>query len=215
MKIETLREILSKSELSNLPGEKSQFKMVPSIRTKFTWNEINEMDNSLAAVLLLIYPEGDEAKFVLTQRKKYKGTHSNQISLPGGKLEKNETFEQAAIRETFEEIGVNSNVIDVICPLSKLWIAPSKFIVKPFLALTNSKPIFNKDDYEVDEIIEVKLSELFNSNNVDEVAVTTSYLNDMIVPTFNINSKIIWGATAMILSEFKDLILQNSKEVVK
>ena len=192
---------------TNLPGEKSQFKMVPSIRPNLNWDDINNSQPNKASVLILIYPDSDnESKFVLIQRSSYKGVHSAQISLPGGKHEIGESPEDTALRETFEEIGVNSSNINLILPLSKVWVSPSKFLISPFIGVSSNKPSFIKDDFEVAEIIEVKISEFLNDDCISISTVNSSYVKDLKVPSFMLNKKIVWGATAMILSEFRDII---------
>ena len=194
---------------SNLPGEKSQFKMVPSIRPNIDWDAIEESEPTKASVLLLIYPDDDnvnDCKFVLIQRNTYDGAHSAQISLPGGKHEGDETLKQTALRETFEEIGVDVGAVELISPLSRVWVSPSRFLVTPFIGIVTQKPKFIKDDFEVAEIIEVKLTEFLNDNCISISTVNSSYVKDLKVPSFKLNNKIVWGATAMILSEFRDIV---------
>ena len=210
MNFEQFNELFCDVKESDLPGEESQFAMVPSIRPNLSWEDIRKLKPTLASVLLLIYPnENNESNFVLIQRKEYKGTHSAQISLPGGKLEKNETLQAAALRETFEEVGVFSDAINVTLQLTDVWVAPSKFLVTPFLGIAEKKPIFIKDTYEVDEIIEVKLSDFIKDNCLGTEIVNSSYVKNLKVPSFRLNDKIVWGATAMILNEFRDLVLNK------
>ncbi len=191
----------------DLPGEESQFKMVPSIRPNLNWDVIEESKPTKASVLLLIYPDKDNnCKFVLIQRNTYDGVHSAQISLPGGKHEGDETLEQTALRETFEEIGVDSSMVELVSPLSRVWVSPSKFLVTPFIGISTEKPKFIKDNFEVSEIIEVKLSEFLNDDCISVSTVNSSYVKDLQVPSFILNKKVVWGATAMILSEFRDIV---------
>ena len=192
---------------SNLPGEKSQFKMVPSVRPNLDWDDIHKSKPTKASVLILIYPDCDNgSKFVLIQRNVYKGVHSAQISLPGGKHELGESPEDTALRETFEEIGVDSSKINLILPLSKVWVSPSKFLISPFIGISSKKPIFIKDDFEVAEIIEVRMSEFLDDDCISVSTVNSSYVKDLQVPSFMLNDKVVWGATAMILSEFRDIV---------
>jgi len=210
MDFSALCEKLNNISSDNLPGEESQFKMVPSIRPNLDWDSINASKPIKASVLLLIYPESDnDCNFVLIQRNKYKGAHSSQISLPGGKHEGDESMEETALRETFEEIGVEPNTIEIVSPLSKIWVSPSKFLVTPFVGISTVKPTFVKDDYEVAEIIEVKLSEFLCDSCIKTSIVNSSYVSNLKVPSYILNNKIVWGATAMILSEFRDLMLSD------
>lgn len=195
---------------NNLPGEESQFKMVPSIRPNINWDDINKSNPTKASVLILMYPDSDNcSKFALIQRNAYEGVHSAQVSLPGGKHEKGETMEETALRETFEEIGVNSSEIDLILQLSKVWVSPSKFLISPFIGVATQRPEFIKDDFEVAEIIEVNLSKFLNDECISTSTVNSSYVKDLKVPSFILNGKVVWGATAMILSEFRDVLLNG------
>ncbi len=210
MDFDTLCERLNTISENNLPGEESQFKMVPSIRPNLDWDKIEESNPTKAAVLLLVYPYTDnDCKFVLILRNTYNGAHSAQISLPGGKHEKGENLEETALRETLEEVGIEGDDIEIIAPLSKVWVSPSRFLVTPFVAVSNKKLQFVKDDFEVSEIIEVKLSDFLNDDCIRTSIVSSSYVKDLQVPSYILNDKVVWGATAMILSEFRDIVKQN------
>ncbi|MCK5780978.1 MAG: CoA pyrophosphatase [Flavobacteriales bacterium] len=208
MNFESLYKKIKKIDENNLPGEDSQFKMVPSIRPRISREEINKTNPTLASVMLLVYPdEVGNCNFVLIQRKEYNGAHSAQISLPGGKLEMGESSIDAALRETYEEIGVKPDGIEIIASLTNVWVSPSKFLVSPYIGVLKEKPLFVKDSYEVDEILEVGIKEFFDDSCIVEEMVNSSYVKDLIVPAFRLNGKIVWGATAMILNEFRDAIL--------
>ena len=111
-----------------------------------------------AAVLALFYPDqNNDTKFLLTQRASYKGTHSAQISFPGGKCDLNDfNLEETALRETDEEVGVSNKNVHIIRQLSDTYIPPSNFLVAPFMGYVNFTPSFNPN-YEVAKIIEVSL----------------------------------------------------------
>jgi len=208
MDFSTLCQKLYSINSDNLPGQESQFKMVPSIRPNLDWDAIAKTKPTQASVLVLVYPCGEnDCSFVLMQRNTYKGAHSAQISLPGGKHEGEESLQETALRETFEEIGVDKHKIEIISPLSKVWVSPSKFLVTPYIGITNDKPKFEKDDFEVAEIIEVKLSDFLDDSCIKTSIVNSSYVENLAVPSFILNDKVVWGATAMILSEFRDVLL--------
>ena len=117
-----------------VPAESSQFKMSPPYRGHLVKEQKEHIKNARkSAVMALFYPNADnETEFVLILRKTYKGVHSAQVGFPGGKLEANETDEQAALRETEEEIGVSQKNIEVIKEMTSLYIPPSNFFVQPF-----------------------------------------------------------------------------------
>lgn len=200
---------VSKIKNLELPGEASQFKMVPPFRKEL----LNKVRDKIpfakkAAILALFYPKNDETYLVLILRKTYKGVHSAQVGFPGGKLEANETLEQAAVRETFEEVGVPQNIITVIRDLTSVYIPPSNYNVYPFLGYTEETPNFIKQDEEVEAIIEVSLQDLLDDNSFITKNVETSYAVSIDVPAFKLQGFDVWGATAMMLSEVKDLLKQ-------
>lgn len=209
MNFTNFTEKIDTYKIAKLGGKTSQFKLVPELRTKFSEKKIKESNPRKAAVLALFYPDiNNKTRFVLTKRASYKGAHSAQVSFPGGKLESNETLIQTAKRETFEEIGASSSEVKIITQLTETYIPPSNFLVTPFLGFASRKPNF-KPNYEVANIIEVLVGDLLDNKNITHVAMETSYMKKIDVPCFQLNGHIVWGATAMMLSEIKDLLLYN------
>jgi 8-oxo-dGTP pyrophosphatase MutT (NUDIX family) len=190
-----------------LGGMDSQFKMAPAIRQNFVLKDLIKANPKDSAVLALFYPDkANQTNFLLTQRASYNGTHSAQISFPGGKMEKSDTnLEKTALRETFEETGVTQNDIKIYREITKTYIPPSNFWVTPFMGFLEYTPKLVAS-HEVNEFIEVKLKDLLDDTNITRKYLTTSYMKKIDVPCFKLNNYIVWGATAMILSEIKDLI---------
>jgi len=190
-----------------LGGKASQFKMVPKLRLDFPDELIKQRNPKSAGVLALFFPDdNNNTHFLLTERASYKGTHSAQISFPGGKKEENDKdLQETALRESEEEIGIQRDNVKVIRRLTKTYIPPSNFLVSPFLAYSNTKPNF-KTNYEVANTIIVNIDDLLNDNNLTSEIKNTSYMNAIEVPCFKLNNYTVWGATAMILSEIKDLM---------
>lgn len=192
-----------------LPGESSQFKMSPPFRRELMRRQKEQMKNpNRAGVLALFYPDRfNETRLVLILRKTYPGVHSGQVGFPGGKLEAGDkSLREAAIRETHEEIGISTEHIEVVRALTDLYIPPSNFYVQPFIALTRETPDFVAQEDEIDQIIEVRFQHFFDDTNVIASPVSTSYNVTIEVPAFHLNNHIVWGATAMMLSEIKDLL---------
>ena len=189
-----------------LGGLKAQFNLAPKQRLKYDAALIRASNPRKAAVLALFYPNDQQKMcFLLTQRARYKGTHSAQISFPGGKSDSIDTNLQAtALRETFEEVGVPEKTIKIIRELTDVFIPPSNFLATPFLGFIDKKPSFNLN-YEVDKTIEVLLSDLLDETSISNITVNTSYMNNIEVPCFKLNNYVVWGATAMMLSEIKAL----------
>lgn len=192
-----------------LPGLASQLKMSPPFRMELIEQQRAAMVTSKkAAVTALFYPdEAEVTKLILILRKTYKGVHSAQVGFPGGRREEaDETLRHAALRETFEEVGVPIADIFVLKDMTELYIPPSNFTVYPFLGITHTTPKFIKQDEEVEDLIEVLLEDFLEENSVTSVNVMTSLEKTMEVPAFILNGHIVWGATAMMLSEIKDLL---------
>jgi 8-oxo-dGTP pyrophosphatase MutT (NUDIX family) len=199
---------LSKIENLELPGQVSQFKMSPPFREELIESQKDKIPFAKqAAVMALFYPDFEnKTHLILILRKTYKGVHSAQIGFPGGKLEIGETLQEAAIRETFEEVGVEAQEMEVLKPMTQVYIPPSNYYVHPFLGICKRTPNFIKQDEEVDDIIEVKLSHFLDDTIITTKSVATSYNVTVEVPAFKLNNHIVWGATAMMLSEVKDLL---------
>jgi len=209
MNFDTFLKAVSKIENIELPGESSQLKMSPPFRLEFMELYREAKKNAKqAGVLILFYPDQKrQTHLVLILRKSYQGVHSAQVGFPGGKLEEGDhTIEYTAIRETFEEIGVPEHCVKILKSLTQLYIPPSNFTVHPFLGVTEWCPIFKIQEDEVEDVIEVSLSNLLNEKNRIITSVTTSYKANAKVPAFQLNGHIVWGATAMMLSELKDLL---------
>lgn len=187
-----------------LGGLPSQFKIAPAVRPIFDLYKIAEFKPKLSAVLALFYPnEQGKTHFILTKRAQYKGVHSDQISFPGGKVKlEDSNLEATALRETYEEISVKN--VQVIRQLTTTYIPPSNFYVTPFLGYLNKTDVFMPNN-EVSEILEVDLDDFLNDSCLGVKNLSTSYMQNIDVPCFKLNNHIVWGATAMMLSEIKDM----------
>ncbi len=160
--------------------------------------------------MALFYPAKDQTtRILLILRKTYKGVHSNQVGFPGGKLESDDAdLLSAALRETYEEVGVLGDEVKVIKSLTRVYIPPSNFWVQPYIGMMHTTPQFKLQPEEVERIIEVPVSEVLDETTVFYETLTTSYATDIEVPAFNLNGYTVWGATAMMLSEIKELLKQ-------
>jgi 8-oxo-dGTP pyrophosphatase MutT (NUDIX family) len=201
-------QLLPKIQNESLPGEDAHLKMAPPERRQLMQNLIiDNLDARNAAVMLLFYPRNGKTNFVLILRNAYKGVHSSQVAFPGGKKETgDETTQMTALRETYEEVGVLPEHITVVRELTRIYIPPSNFIVYPYLGYSTQELIFTPDPREVAGIIEVGLDDFLDENNLVGMTRSTSYAANTSVPGFQMGEHVVWGATAMILSEFKELL---------
>jgi len=159
----------------------------------------------LGSVLVLLYADQGRIKFPLIKRPTYTGAHSGQISLPGGKVEPGEDVINAALREGEEEIGVEMSDIKVIGRISDFNVIPSNFIVTPVIAFIDYVPEFKPDVREVEKVIVGDLFELVKEDAIQEKEILAAGIYPMIAPHFLIENEIVWGATAMMLNEFRTL----------
>lgn len=201
-KLESLVDRLQK--LEDLPGWKAQSEMASPMRRNYSYDEVSNIARR-ASVLILFYERDGEIVFPLNKRHTYRGVHSGQIGLPGGSLEPGETNAEAALRETEEELSIPQGDIKIIRPISEVFVPPSKFLVSPFLGFLEETPNIIKDDGEVKEVIEVNYLDLFKKSNIKKATVKV-YGIPLRVPAFIIKGEVIWGATAMILSELTTLL---------
>jgi len=211
MVFKTFLKSVVKIKHLELFGEISHAKMSPPYRLELAEKMKAKSKNAKkAGVLALFYPNSkDETYLVLILRKTYKGVHSAQVGFPGGKYEEEDKdLMTTAIRETEEEVGVPEKLITVIKTMSPLYIPPSNFMVHPFIGISETTPSFVKEDDEVEAIIEVKLVDFLENSNVITKRVPTSFNVEVDVPAFQLNGHIVWGATAMMLGEIKDLLKQ-------
>ncbi|MEP5830644.1 coenzyme A pyrophosphatase [Maribacter sp. 6B07] len=202
---------ISKIKDLPLPGEASQYKMAPESRLEELQRiNISQKNPRRAGVMALFYPTKNMGtNLLLILRKTYKGVHSNQVAFPGGKEEKSDDgLLTTALRETYEEVGVAPKDITVIKEISEIFIPPSNFMVQPYIGLYRNPKPFVKQDAEVELILEVPVSDFLDDTLVVSKKMTTSYAVDIEVPAFKLNGYIVWGATAMMMNEIKELLKQ-------
>lgn len=200
--IPALQEQLSQP----LPGISAQMEMAVGSRRAFPSIPANAKK---AAVLCLLYPKNAAWHIVLMQRVSTnpKDRHSGQMSFPGGKLESTDaSYEQAALRETEEEVGIPQTAISLLGKMTPLYIPVSNFHVHPFVGVLEDTPTFQPEWQEVKEVVEMPLSLLLNdtTRQLTDISIRGHTIKE--VPYFNIFGKIVWGATAMMLSEFVEVV---------
>lgn len=200
LNLENLRTALQQP----LPGLAAQLRFAPESRQAELQND-PPANARPAGVLLLLYPHAGEWHFPLMKRVEDGLTHSGQISLPGGSQEAGESIRETALREACEEVGAACTEVDVLGQLSTLYIRPSNFLVTPTVGRVDYRPDFKCDPREVAELIEVPLTTVFDPNVVkrEPWALRGAQVE---VPFFQIGLHKVWGATAMILSEFKMIL---------
>lgn len=192
-----------------LPGEKAHQKMAPmgrpvsSIAVKMA-DQVRE-----SAVAVVLYKHNGSIECILTQRPEYEGNHSGQVSFPGGKKDPSDLdLEATARRECFEEIGIPEDEGILLGQLTDVFIPVSSFLVKPFVFYHETLPVLRRDEREVAEILSFPLFDLKKEEIISTMEVHlpngSIYRN---IPYFDLANKKVWGATALILSELREVLM--------
>jgi 8-oxo-dGTP pyrophosphatase MutT (NUDIX family) len=190
-----------------LPGIEAHKKLAPPGRFPKDGDPYQPRhDTKIAATLMLIYPdENQRLHFPLIVRPENQGVHSGQVSFPGGRFEEeDQDFITCAIREAEEEIGVKIDKSHVIGEMSKIYIPPSNFLVYPVLAALPSRPNFVNSPFEVSQLLEVPINFLEDTASQKIKKAVFKGL-ELDVPYYDFFGQDVWGATAMILSEFLEI----------
>ena len=195
-------------------GMTAQLKMAHVQRKLFPNKELSYRES---AVIQLLYPVNNRLHMVLIKRssRNVQDKHKGQIAFPGGKRDKKDrSLQHTALRELREEVGIQGQRINILGRLTELFIPVSNFMVYPYLAYTDEIPEFKKQDSEVDEIIEMPLGMLFDKKLKRKKNLKVSdQVTLKAVPYYDIFGHIVWGATAMMLSEVEHLLLKDEISV--
>lgn len=193
-----------KKELANLPGEAAHLEMIP-FRLPSSSYEVNYSSAKLSAVMCLLFIKNNETHGILMERTEDGGKHSGQISFPGGKKEIHDpNLEHTALRETHEEIGIHPDSVTVLGELTEVYIPISNFLIQPYLGIIDSDFEFKLSTLEVKSAFHFKISDLLApSTKQNRTIKNHKGIGMKDVPCFELDSKIVWGATSLILNELK------------
>ena len=204
--IEQIRERLTRP----LPGQEAQLRMAFVRRAEeLRLNPTPPEGARVACVTLFLWENNDDWRTILIQRTTNPlDRHSGQVSFPGGKHEQSdESLSHTALREAQEEIGVPPNQVEILGRLTELYIPVSNFIVYPFVAVLSGIPQLLAQPGEVESILTPGLKHFQQDENkaLKTLVVGTGVLlND--VPCYLVEGRSVWGATAMIMSEFLEVL---------
>lgn len=198
-------EQLQRDLASELPGQEAQYRMAPQPRAGGERGDLPTVNVRRGGVLVLFYPHNEQLYLPLILRPTYEGVHSGQIGFPGGGYEEGDgDLTTTALREAYEEVGVEKAQIRVLGQLSPLYVNASNYLVQPTVGWCATRPDFRIDPYEVAMLLETPLTALQDpANRYSEQWQLRG--RSVQVPFFKIGEQIIWGATAMMLSELLSL----------
>jgi len=199
--IEEVRKALQEP----LPGFRAQLRM--STRPRISPEELEHSASPReGAVLILLYPLGDQLYLPLTRRTTHVADHKGEISLVGGAREPTDSsFWETALREASEELGINPQEVERLAALSPLYIPSSNFDIRPFVGYVPARPAFTPGAREVAELIELPLEVLLDPSAKAEERWSRGG-KEVRVPFYRYRQHVIWGATAMILSELEVML---------
>jgi 8-oxo-dGTP pyrophosphatase MutT (NUDIX family) len=203
MRILEIKQKLLSISPDEYPGSEAHMEMTPYKKDLV----IKSDSPRLSAVMIVAYVNANQTEILLLKRSDYQGVHSAQVSFPGGKKDDSDLdLLFTASRELKEETGISSSEIELIGSLTPMYIPPSNFLVHPYLAVSERLPQIKLDERESKYHFGIRLQELLSDDFLSKTDIITSYGKLKNVPYFRLNNEIIWGATAAILNELKQIL---------
>lgn len=210
MTIERIKELLQQAFIKELPGKDAHVRMAPQPLDLRRFTTTFSEPPKKSGVLLLFYPDQGAVYFPLIKRPQYPGVHSGQVGFPGGKMELSDPdILFTALREAEEEIGINASKVEVLGRLTDLYIPASNFLVSPVVGFVPEKPSFVPEQREVARIIVTEVISLFHPEVRKQTRLAVGGGMYLDTPYFAVEEEVVWGATAMILSELIQVLDQN------
>jgi len=212
--IEAWKKKLAAALQEDLPGTLAHQKVAPADRIKGIIEQKWPENAKRSAVTFLLFPKDNQIHTVFMKRPEYPGVHSGQVSLPGGQRDKTDiSLQDTAIREYFEETHVQLQATHYLGPLTEFYIPPSNFLVQPYIAFIEELPPLLPQVEEVESLHEISLEELFKPScfTTDEIVVRNGNKENYTIkaPCYKVKELLIWGATAMMISELQYIFEKN------
>lgn len=212
MDFEKLVRQLERGLKEPLPGKIAHLKMSPQPVDMRRFDSVLPENHRRSGVLILFYPDGRGSFFPLIKRPEYAGFHSGQVAFPGGKMELgDESIIQTALREAEEEVGIDQRKVQVLGNLSDLYIPTSNFLVSPVIGFLEERPTLVPEEKEVSRIIQTELQFLLRPEVRKQKVLEFGPNLKLDTPYFEIDGEVVWGATAMILSELMQILDSEGK----
>lgn len=211
MELDALTHFLRKRLSEPLPGLAATQQMSARLANGSRVRINHDKPPKEGSVMILLYPDEHTVRFPLIQRPEYPGVHSGQMALPGGKKEPGEDDIEAALRETQEEIGIPIGEIEVIGSLSSFYVFASNFQILPVIGRLHRKPLFIPQEEEVAEVVTADVRHLLDDQYCKETDITVGAGFELRAPYFDLEGKVVWGATAMMLNELRIVLKEYYK----
>ncbi len=181
--------------------------MISFIEKKLKSLNPKQSDKKLpqAAVLILITDNENDYSIVFTERSKKLPSHAGEVAFPGGKKEdEDKNLIETVLRETYEEIGIGSNLIKI---LGRMDPQESRFgiSVTPYVGYATGNLKFKKDPKEVETIFSVSLNYLRKNPQISN-KITNVSGETFETPVINYENHKIWGLTLGFTLQFLELI---------
>jgi 8-oxo-dGTP pyrophosphatase MutT (NUDIX family) len=199
-----LKQQITEMLKSDLPGANAHQRLLPPGR-KLSATLQPGQQMKYSSVLLLLFPDGGKIYTCLTRRNLHMKDHPGQVSFPGGKIEEGESPELTAIREAQEEVGISPLDVNLLGRLSELYIPISGYVIFPYVGWMDKKPDFVLNTDEAEKLILFPVQDFLQKEEIKYTEMETS-TGLLTVPYYPFDGEIIWGATAMILAEFFEVL---------
>lgn len=207
--IDRLRERLTRT----LPGHDRFLDLSGYKRMDIERARLQDPPPRESAVLALLYPKNDELHCLLMLRPTYEGVHSGQVAFPGGKREPGDaSLQHTALREFTEETGAATDGVEVLGELSAVYIPPSRMLVTPFVGYAEHIGPWRPDPKEVQRLLETPLSQLLRPDILQRREQYIQIMGRSVeIPYFDVQGEVVWGATAMMIAELRELLAGDAQ----
>lgn len=190
-----------------LPGLRAHQTVMSYVRNTAQTIRQLSTDYREGAVLILLYPMGSTLRTGLIVRPLYDGVHSGQVAFPGGRREVSDgDLFETAMREAHEEVGVRQSEVKLLGQLSEIYIPPSNFLVQPYVGYAAQRPNYVLDPREVAGILEPRIGDILQADAIRKRRVQLSNGTQITVDCFELEGRVVWGATAMMLAELRAVL---------